>query len=113
MIKASPSSFDIYCFHEGTNYNSYEFLGCHIKAIDNVKGADFSLWAPHAEKINVVGSFNEWSGEMHPMKKITDSGIWSIFIPGVIEGDSYMYQVYGSNGSLPVLKADPLLLFSA
>ncbi|MDV3427789.1 MAG: 1,4-alpha-glucan branching protein GlgB, partial [Bacillota bacterium] len=111
MKRTLPLESDIQNFHEGTNYNSYDFLGCHLTSIDNVKGAVFSLWAPHAEKVNVVGSFNEWNGEKHSMNKIKESGIWSIFIPGVQGGDSYMFQVYGRDGN-KVLKADPFAFYS-
>ncbi|MFA6940533.1 MAG: 1,4-alpha-glucan branching protein GlgB [Clostridiaceae bacterium] len=106
-----PSEADINYFHQGTNYNSYDFLGCHLVSIDKVKGAVFSLWAPHAEKVCLVGSFNDWNGEKYAMSKIEDSGIWNIFIPGVLEGDSYMFQVYGKGGE-KVLKADPFAFYS-
>lgn len=111
MKRTLPLESDISNFHEGTNYYSYNFLGCHLLSMNNVKGAVFSLWAPHAEKVNVVGSFNDWNGEKHSMDKIKDSGIWSIFIPGVESGDSYMFQVYGRDGKI-VLKADPFAFYS-
>ncbi|GAA0178738.1 1,4-alpha-glucan branching protein GlgB [Clostridium sediminicola] len=112
MQNISLSSFDIHCFHEGTNYHSYEFLGCHIKESDEVKGALFSVWAPNAEKIRVVGSFNNWNGEKYTMKKIENSGIWKLFIQDIQEGDSYMYEVFNSNEKNPVLKADPCAFYS-
>lgn len=111
MKKTLPSESDIFNFHKGINYYSYNFLGCHLMSMNKIKGAVFSLWAPHAEKVYVVGSFNEWNGEKHSMDKIKDSGIWSIFIPGVESGDSYMFQVYGRDGKI-VLKADPFAFYS-
>ncbi len=112
MTNPTLSSFDIHCFHEGTNYNSFEFLGCHLINHDNVDGAIFSLWAPNARKIQVVGSFNSWSGKSHQMYKFEDSGIWVIFIPGVKEGDSYMYEVFKHNSENPTFKADPFAFYS-
>lgn len=111
MKKTLPSESDIFNFHKGINYYSYNFLGCHLMSMNKIKGAVFSLWAPHAEKVYVVGSFNDWNGEKHSMDKIKDSGIWSIFIPGVESGDSYMFQVYGGDGKI-VLKADPFAFYS-
>lgn len=111
MKKTLPSESDIFNFHKGINYYSYNFLGCHLMSMNKIKGAVFSLWAPHAEKVYVVGSFNDWNGEKHSMNKIKDSGIWSIFIPGVESGDSYMFQVYGGDGKI-VLKADPFAFYS-
>lgn len=111
MKKTLPSESDIFNFHKGINYYSYNFLGCHLMSMNKIKGAVFSLWAPLAEKVYVVGSFNDWNGEKHSMDKIKDSGIWSIFIPGVESGDSYMFQVYGGDGKI-VLKADPFAFYS-
>lgn len=111
MKRTLPSESDIFNFHKGINYYSYNFLGCHLMSMNKIKGAVFSLWAPHAEKVYVVGSFNDWNGEKHSMDKIKDSGIWSIFIPGVESGDSYMFQVCGRDGKI-VLKADPFAFYS-
>lgn len=112
MQNHSPSSFDIHCFHEGTNYHSYEFLGCHLKEFNHVEGASFALWAPNAEQVRVVGNFNNWNGNNYSMVKIEKSGVWSLFIPGINEGDSYMYEVVQKNSENPVLKADPVAFSS-
>ncbi|MFA9397878.1 MAG: 1,4-alpha-glucan branching protein GlgB, partial [Clostridiaceae bacterium] len=115
MENGKPTDFDIHCFHEGTNYKSYEFLGCHLVNDSKLHGASFSIWAPNAYRVSVVGNFNNWNGENHFMIKIKDSGIWNIFIPEVKEGDNYKYEIYSSdnkNGENPILKADPFAYYS-
>ncbi|SHH93500.1 1,4-alpha-glucan branching protein GlgB [Clostridium grantii] len=107
MQNQNPSSFEIHCFHEGTNYNSHKFLGAHIIKVNEQEGTSFSVWAPNAEKICVVGSFNNWDGGDFSMIKIKDSGIWNLFIPGVKEGECYMYEVFSKNEKKSILKADP------
>lgn len=112
MANQTLSSFDIHCFHEGTNYNSYKFLGCHLTKKDGIEGATFSVWAPHAKKIQVVGSFNDWDGMKHEMIKFQNSGIWILFIPSIKEGDSYMYAIFQNTNQPPTLKADPFAFYS-
>ena len=91
-----------YLFHQGTNYMAYEYLGVHITE----KGTVFRVWAPNAEKVFVVGDFNEWTEE-HPMERTTKGGIWECVLPeGLCKpGDKYKYKIYG-NGRV-VCKSDP------
>ena len=112
MANQLLSSFDIHCFHEGTNFNSHKFLGCHLTKKDNVDGALFSLWAPHAKKIQVVGNFNDWDGIKNEMIKFQDSEIWTLFIPNIKEGDSYMYAMFQNDNATHILKADPFAFYS-
>ena len=70
-------SKEIYLFHQGTYYNSYNLLGCHFKAFE---GSWFRCWAPNAESVSVVGDFNEWNSNINPMKKISNSGVWEVFV---------------------------------
>ena len=67
----------------------------------------FAVWAPHAQRVSVVGDFNAWDGRRHPMRKRVDSGVWEIFVPGLGEGAVYKYEIVGADGTLLPLKADP------
>jgi len=73
-----------------------------------VNGVLFSVWAPQASRVSVVGDFNQWDGRLHQMRKRVDSGLWELFAPGVCEGTNYKYEIVGPNGHLQPLKADPM-----
>lgn len=102
---------DIYLFHQGTNYNSYQFLGCHLTAVDGVSGAFFRVWAPNAVKIAVLGDFNAWDNRKHPMNRISKNGIWEIFIPNAKQWDKYKYEITDKH-NYARLKADPYAFFN-
>jgi len=105
-----PGEMDLYLFHEGNLFYSYRMLGAHITENEGVKGVRFTVWAPNAEDVKVVGDFNKWQGDQHQMNKIEDSGIWTLFIPGLKNGDLYKYEVHSKEGI--VLKADPYAFYS-
>lgn len=92
-------------FENGTHDTVYEKLGAHIGKACGFKGTYFSVWAPNAVSVSVVGDFNEWDGRRNPMKRL-DTGIFELFVPGVAEGDLYKYEVHGADGKI-VLKSDP------
>lgn len=100
------SDLDRYLFNQGTHYKIYEKLGSHPMTVDGVKGILFAVWAPNAKRVSVVGSFNDWDGRRHPMRCLGDSGIWELFIPGVLEGDLYKYEIKTKENQL-LLKTDP------
>ena len=78
---------DIYLFREGNHFQLYEKLGSHLIAVDGVKGVFFAVWAPNAERVAVMGDFNRWNPESHPLKVREDgSGIWEGFVKGIAEG---------------------------
>ena len=95
----------IYYFHQGTDVSAYEFLGAHAAARDGVEGYMFRVWAPRARAVSVVGDFNAWNPETHPMEKVSDE-IWERFIPGGKTYDAYKFAVTGADGVLR-MKADP------
>lgn len=64
-----PGDYDRYLFHQGRHYESYEFLGAHLTEEDGVKGVRFSVWAPNAEEISVIGDFNDWDKTADPLKR--------------------------------------------
>lgn len=100
------SELDTYLFAKGTHYEIYEKMGAHLAEEDGKAGTYFSVWAPNARSVSVVGDFNNWDRTAHPMQPVQQSGIWDIFVPGVKAGDLYKFAVETSRG-YTVLKADP------
>ena len=93
------SDFDIHLFREGKHYHLYNKLGSHLMEYMGTKGVYFALWAPNAEKISVIGDFNNWDREAHPMAARWDnSGIWEVFIPEAKKGSLYKYFIKSNNG---------------
>ncbi|MEG1254484.1 1,4-alpha-glucan branching protein GlgB [Clostridium sp.] len=102
---------DISLFIEGKNFHSYEFMGAHYREEEGIKGYRFTVWAPRCKEIRVVGNFNNWDGKNHSMEKISNHGIWSLFIKGIDCGELYKYEVI-SKDNYRVLKADPYSFYS-
>jgi len=100
------SEFDLYLLGQGEHLESYKVLGAHLKTVDGMEGTAFAVWAPNAQRVSVVGDFNEWDGRRHMMRRLGGSGIWEIFVPGVEEGDHYKYELRGLHGEI-ILKTDP------
>ncbi len=97
---------DLRKFHAGTFYNSYEKMGAHPMNMDGVDGVHFAVWAPNAMRVSVVGDFNFWNGKRHQMKRLGDSGIYELFIPGLKAGMKYKFEVKTPKAE-PMLKSDP------
>ena len=93
-------------FAAGIHYEAYRMLGAHMMTIDKTQGVHFAVWAPNALRVSVVGDFNHWDGRRHQMRRLWDSGIFEIFIPGVKEGENYKFELK-LKGGLTYLKADP------
>ncbi len=100
------SDNDLYLFNEGNEHFIYNKLGAHIRNINNIPGVSFSVWAPTAKRISVVGDFNNWDGRYHPMRSIGSSGVWEIFIPGLKSGSKYKYEILTDADNIQ-LKTDP------
>ncbi len=93
-------------FNAGICYNIYEKLGAHPMKLNGVEGVYFAVWAPNALRVSVVGDFNLWDGRRLPMRRLWDSGIFELFVPGLSAGIIYKYEVK-ARGRLTFLKADP------
>ncbi|RKD21920.1 1,4-alpha-glucan branching enzyme [Caminicella sporogenes DSM 14501] len=106
-----PSSFDIYLFHQGNSFRSYKFLGAHITEYRGIRGVSFTVWAPNAKEVRVVGDFNNWNGIGYSMNKVEENGIWNIFISGIGEGHLYKYEIHTNDGRV-ILKSDPYAFYS-
>ncbi|MCX6164763.1 MAG: 1,4-alpha-glucan branching protein GlgB [Ignavibacteriae bacterium] len=107
FAKYGISDFDLYLLSEGNHYRIYEKLGAKVKTIDGVKGVRFAVWAPNAKNVNVVGNFNYWNAESHPMENVMSSGVWALFVPGLKEGETYKYAIKSKHNNDVHLKADP------
>jgi 1,4-alpha-glucan branching enzyme len=103
---------DLYLFNEGTHLRLYDHLGAHLVATEGEKGTFFAVWAPAAESVSVIGEFNKWNGDAHPLTRREDSGIWEGFISGVEKGAIYKYHIVSSRPGYQVDKADPLAFAS-
>ncbi|HXL21346.1 MAG TPA: 1,4-alpha-glucan branching protein GlgB [Candidatus Dormibacteraeota bacterium] len=101
------TEFDLHLMGEGRHYDTYDKLGAHIITLEGVRGVQFSVWAPSARRVSVVGDFNRWDGRVHPMRARGSSGIWELFVPELTEGAVYKYELLGPQGNLLPLKADP------
>jgi 1,4-alpha-glucan branching enzyme len=98
---------DISNFQKGTNYRCHELFGSHAMEVNGVQGYYFAVWAPNATFISVIGNFNHWSKESHPLYvRLDNSGIWEGFIPNLAKGESYKYHIHGYAG-LKLDKGDP------
>lgn len=97
---------DISLFNEGKHYEIYEKLGAHPMTVDGVDGVLFAVWAPNADRVSVVGDFNNWDGRRHPMRKLDYSGIFELFIPGKYVGEIYKYEICAKSGRV-FMKSDP------
>jgi len=113
--KASATGFisdlDCYLFGAGTHYDIYQKLGAHPKTYKGKEGIYFAVWAPHAKEVHLVGDFNNWNPEASPMERISESGIWEIFNPGMKLGELYKFAITTQSGKI-LYKADPFA-FSA
>jgi 1,4-alpha-glucan branching enzyme len=98
---------DLYLFNEGSHYRLYEKLGAHTLTVDGEQGTYCAVWAPNAERVSIVGDFNDWNGERHPLRPKGNSGIWEGFLVGVGKGAQYKYRIATKHMGYVVDKADP------
>ncbi len=103
--KKSTNNLPLYLFHQGTNYQAYDYMGAHFVKKDGKNGVVFRVWAPNASEVSVVGDFNLWNENAHVMNRISDGGVYELFIEGLKEYDNYKYAV--RRGDRLVHKADP------
>ena len=110
---------DMYLFGEGRHERLWEALGARVLRYDDPLGSNdgvkgeqlvgtaFTVWAPNAHAVRVVGDFNGWNGRTHAMRELGSSGVWELFIPGVEAGTIYKYEILNANNEW-VMKADPM-----
>jgi 1,4-alpha-glucan branching enzyme len=97
---------DLHYFNEGTHRRLWELLGAHWCEVDGVAGVRFAVWAPNAERVSVVGDFNDWDGRRLPCEALGASGVFALFVPGLEAGARYKYEIRARDGRVS-LKSDP------
>ena len=99
---------DIYLLAEGRHQDFARTLGAHVAQQDGVPGVRFAVWAPNARRVSIIGSFNHWDGRRHPMRLRHGAGVWELFVPRLVPGILYKYELLGPDGALLPPKADPV-----
>ena len=100
------SEFDLNLFSAGQHLHIYKILGAALKTIDGVTGCLFAVWVPNVKRVSVVGNFNGWHGLRHAMRNRGASGVWELFIPGLIASDRYKFEIRTSRDEI-LYKSDP------
>jgi len=103
---------DLYLFNEGSHIRLYRHLGAHRHVVNGTNGINFAVWAPNAEKVAVMGNFNNWNLNSHPMQPQGQSGIWETFIPHLQPGEPYKYHVVSRFNDYKTDKADPFAFYA-
>jgi len=103
---------DLYLFNEGSHIRLYRHLGAHRHVVNGTDGINFAVWAPNAEKVAVMGNFNNWNPNSHPMQPQGQSGIWETFIPHLQPGEPYKYHVVSRFNDYKTDKADPFAFYA-
>ncbi|MFI9572876.1 1,4-alpha-glucan branching protein GlgB [Microbispora rosea] len=98
---------DLHLIGEGRHERLWEVLGARVIRHEDVDGTAFSVWAPNAQGVRVIGDFNHWNGTAHPMRSLGRSGVWELFLPEIGEGTRYKFQILGLDGIWRE-KADPM-----
>ena len=104
------SEADLFLFGKGDERKIYDKLGAQLRTIDGVPGTSFAVWAPNAQRISIVGDFNNWDGRFRRMRLLGASGVWEIFIPGVGQGTHYKFEIRDAHGNVK-LNTDPFGFF--
>jgi len=98
---------DDFLMAQGTHVRLYDKMGAHQISHQGADGVHFAVWAPNAQRVSVVGDFNDWDGRRHQMRHRRDVGVWEIFIPDIADHRGYKFEIIGAQGSLLPLKSDP------
>ncbi len=102
------SDFDVHLFKEGNHFTLYQKLGAHLETRGKESGVSFAVWAPNAESVSLIGNFNGWNKNSHPLQVRWDgSGIWEAFVPGITQGDIYKYYIESPRNSFSAERGDP------
>ena len=98
---------ELYLFGEGRLKQAYKTLGAQCMSQDGIEGVRFSVWAPNAERVSVIGNFNLWDGRVHTMRAHGSSGVWELFIPHLTTHDTYKFEIRNRHTGNILVKTDP------
>jgi 1,4-alpha-glucan branching enzyme len=98
---------DDYYVAQGTHLRLYDKMGAHVISHEGVTGVHFAVWAPNAQRVSVIGDFNEWDGRRHVMRKRMGTGVWEIFLPGLDEESKIQVRNHWGRRQPLATKADP------
>ncbi|MFM2412098.1 MAG: glycogen branching protein, partial [Actinomycetota bacterium] len=102
---------DLYLWGEGRHEQIWKVLGSHVVHHEGVDGVAFSVWAPRAQAVRVVGDFNNWNGPTSAMRRIGTNGLWEIFLPGVTANNAYKFEIRTAAGEWAT-RADPFAQYT-
>jgi len=106
-FQTSITADELHLFGEGRLKQAYKTLGAQTQSQQGVMGVRFAVWAPNAERVSVVGNFNQWDGRMHSMRAHGSSGVWEIFIPHLTTHDLYKFEIRNRHTGHVLVKTDP------
>ena len=102
---------DLHLFREGQHWKIYDKFGAHLRTIGDAAGVYFAVWAPNAQRVSVVGDFNDWDGRVNPMRKLLSAGVWELFLPGIKQAAHYKFEIRTLTDTV-LLKSDPFAFFN-
>jgi len=103
----APDDMALHLFSQGRNFEAYRLLGALPEIRNGTSGVCFRTWAPNAARVSVIGDFNQWDGRIHPMASLGPSGIWELFIPDILPGALYRFEIRSSHTGTVACKTDP------
>jgi 1,4-alpha-glucan branching enzyme len=103
---------DLYLFNEGSHFRLYDKLGAHPLKVAGEQGTYYAVWAPNAERVSVIGDFNQWTPDRHPLHSRHSSGIWEGFLAGVGKGALYKFHLDTKYRGYVVDKSDPMAFYA-
>ena len=106
-LPATITEDELHLFAEGKLFEAYNTLGANPMTLEGIRGVRFAVWAPNAERVSVVGSFNQWDGRVHSMRALGSSGVWELFIPHLSTADLYKFEIRNRQHGFVTVKVDP------
>ena len=102
-----PTIGDVSAFSDGSEAEAWRLLGAHLMRVDGLDGVRFTVWAPNASRVSVVGPFCDWDGRRLPLRNLGTSGVWELFVPGLTAGELYKFELRNRASGEVALKSDP------